>query len=134
MRCLPLPGKMEPMAAPAEPTTKAAWPWPDSLDAMIAAPDHHRLVFENEHMRVIDTVIPAGHTVPVHTHRWPAVYYVIVPGHFIRRDPEGQVLFDSRTIAPQEKFSATWLDCLTPHSVENVSPHEIHVVNVELKD
>jgi hypothetical protein len=123
------------MAATAEPTRKQEWLWPDSLDAMIAAPDHHRLVFENERMRVIDTVIPAGDTVPVHTHRWPAVYYVIVPGDFIRRDPDGQVLFDSRTSPePQAKFSASWLDCLTPHSVENVSPHEIHVVNVELKD
>ena len=101
---------------------------------MIAAPQYHRLVFENERVRVLDTVIPPGETVPVHTHRWPAIYYHIVPGHFIRRDPEGQVLFDSRTIEAQEKFSATWLDCLTPHSVENVSPHEIHVVNVELKD
>jgi len=123
------------MAASAEPTTKAAWPWPDSLDAMIAAPQYHRLVFENERVRVLDTVIPPGETVPVHTHRWPAIYYVIVPGDFVRRDPEGNLLFDSRTSPePRTKFSATWLECLMPHSVENVSPHEIHVVNVELKD
>jgi hypothetical protein len=123
------------MAAPAEPKGKTEWPWHHSLDAMIAAPQYHRLVFENERVRVLDTVIPPGETVPVHTHRWPAIYYHIVPGHFIRRDPDGNVLFDSRT-QPElpPTFSAIWLDCLPPHSVENVSPFTIHVVNVELKD
>jgi hypothetical protein len=123
------------MSAPSQPTVKPHWPWPDHLDAMTAAPDHHRLVFENERMRVLDTVIPPGDIVPVHHHRWPAIYYVIVPGDFIRRDPDGNVLFDSRTATEkQTPFSASWLECLPPHSVENVSPHQIHVVNVELKD
>jgi hypothetical protein len=122
------------MAAPEEPTGKTPWPWHESLDAMIAAPDHHRLVFENERMRVLDTLIPPGETVPVHTHRWPAIYYHIVPGHIIRRDPDGNVLFDSREGELQPVFSASWLEFLPPHSVENVSPYAIHVVNVELKD
>ena len=57
-----------------------SWPWPDSLDARTAAPRHHSLVLENERVRVLDTRIPVGDTVPVHTHRWPAVYYTISPG------------------------------------------------------
>jgi len=123
------------MAASAEPTRKTEWPWPDSFDAMIAAPQYHRLVFENERVRVLDTLIPPGETVPVHSHRWPAIYYVVVPGDFIRRDPDGKVLFDSRTVPDtRPPFSASWLDCLPPHSVENVSPVAIHVVNIELKD
>ncbi len=47
------------------------WPWPPELDALIAAPKHHTLVLENDRMRLLDTVIPVGDTVPVHTHRWP---------------------------------------------------------------
>jgi hypothetical protein len=27
------------------------WPWPDELDAMIAAPAFHRRLFENDHVR-----------------------------------------------------------------------------------
>ena len=74
-----------------------SWPWPPELDAVIAAPKHHRLVFENDQVRVLDTRIPVGDTVPVHTHRWPAVYNTVRFSHFIRRDGEGKILFDSRT-------------------------------------
>jgi hypothetical protein len=31
------------------------WPWPDALDALSAAPQQHRLLFENAHVRVLDT-------------------------------------------------------------------------------
>jgi hypothetical protein len=109
----------------------AEWPWPDSLDAVIAAPKHHRIVFENEFVRMLDTRIPPGDTVPVHTHRWPAVYYTLSFSHFVRRDDEGNVTFDSRTV--QARAEAAWLDCLPPHSVENVGGHDIHLVSVELK-
>ena len=77
---------------------KRPWPWPETLDAVIAAPRHHTLIFENEQVRVLDTHIPPGDTVPVHTHRWPAVYYTIQIAPFVRRDGEGNVTFDSRTL------------------------------------
>jgi hypothetical protein len=107
------------------------WCWPDELDAVIAAPKHHKLILENERVRVLDTHIPVGDTVPVHTHRWPAVYYVIQSSHFIRRDQDGNVTFDSRTVAPGP--TANFLEYLPPHSVENVGDREIHLISVELK-
>ena len=113
----------------------ATWPWPDSLDAVIAAPQYHRLVLENDRVRVLDTRIPPGDIVPVHTHRWPAIYYTIKAGDFVRRDGEGNVLFDSRTVPGMLTASAgTWIECLPPHSVENVSGSEIHLISVELKN
>jgi hypothetical protein len=33
-------------------------------------------VFENDRVRVLHIVIPPGDTVPLHTHRLPAVLYV----------------------------------------------------------
>ncbi len=39
----------------------------DELDALIAAPDNHLLMFENEHVSVLDTHIAPGETTPVHT-------------------------------------------------------------------
>ncbi len=109
-----------------------SWPWPPELDAVIAAPKHHRLILENEHVRVLDTLIPKGDLVPVHTHRWPAVYYTIERGHFIRRDGEGNVLFDSRT-APALP-PAAFLENLPPHSVENVGENDIRLISFEMKD
>ena len=43
--------------------------WPDSLDALVAATDHHTLLLENERIGVLKTLIPPGDTTPVHTHR-----------------------------------------------------------------
>lgn len=115
----------------SEASSVEAWPWPDSLDAVIAAPKHHRLVLENDRVRVLDTLIPAGDTVPVHTHRWPAVYYTIQSGEFIRRDGEGKLLFDSRTVSGRP--AANFVDCLPPHSVENVGPTDIRLISFEMK-
>jgi quercetin dioxygenase-like cupin family protein len=110
------------------------WPWPDSLDALIAAPEYHRLVLENEHVRVLEVRIRPGQLVPVHTHRWPSVAYVKSASDFLRRDPEGKVTFDSRTAAvPQKASDVVWTPPLPPHSVENIGPAEIHIVMVELK-
>jgi hypothetical protein len=111
------------------------WPWPDSLDAVIAAPMQHRLVLENERVRVLEVRIAPGETVPVHTHRWPAAIYVARQSDFIRRDSEGNLLFDSRTVGPppREPF-AQWTPPLAPHSVENVGDSEILLISTELKD
>jgi hypothetical protein len=110
-----------------------SWPWPDELDAVTAAPKHHRVIFENERVRMLDTRIPPGDIVPVHTHRWPAVYYTLRYSPFIRRDAEGHILFDSRTL-PNALPEAAWIDCLPPHSVENVGDAEAHLISVETKD
>ena len=110
----------------------SGWPWSDSLNAVIAAPTYHTLVLENEHIRMLDTRIPIGDVVPVHTHRWPAVYYTLSMSHFIRRDGEGELLFDSRTVDGPRPLAA-WIDCLPPHSIENVGDREIHLVSVEVK-
>jgi len=111
----------------------SSWPWPDSLDALVAAPDHHDLVLEDHRMRVIITHIPPGNLVPLHTHRWPGVAYLLSASHFIRRDEHGNVLLDSRKDDPPKALHAQWLDPLPPHTVENVGDAEIRIYIVELK-
>jgi len=114
--------------------TVASWPWPESLDAMSAAPAHHRLLLENERVRVLETRIEPGDTVPLHTHRWPSVYHILSWSDFVRRDAEGQVLVDSRTPGSTiEPPSAVWSEPLPPHTLENVGSQPIHLVSVEIK-
>ena len=110
------------------------WPWPDSLDAVIAAPKHHKLMFENERVRILEVRIPPGETAPLHTHRWPSAIYVARQSDFIRRDGAGNVLFDSRTVAPPPtEPQVQWVPPLPPHSVENVGSVEILLISAELK-
>jgi hypothetical protein len=111
-----------------------AWPWPDSLDAVIAAPNHHKVLFENELVRVLEVRIAPGDIVPVHTHRWPASIYVAKQSDFLRRDGNGDLLFDSRTMGPPPaKPVAQWTPPLPPHSVENIGANEILLISTELK-
>jgi hypothetical protein len=46
-------------------------PEPD-LDGIVAAPDHHRVIFENDRVRVLETIIRSGDVTPLHlaTARW----------------------------------------------------------------
>lgn len=111
------------------------WPWPDTLDALIAAPEHHRLLFENERVRLLEVRIPPGAFVPVHTHRWPSVIYVAAQSDFLRRDGQGSLVFDSRTAGPPPDHPvAQWTSPLPPHSVENVGQREILLIVTELKE
>lgn len=107
-------------------------PGPD--DALIAAPRHHRLSFEDDSVRVLETRIEPGETVPVHSHSWPSVSYVLAFSHFVRRDAEGAVTLDSRAagleLTPGQTFRS---GPLPSHSLENVGEGLIHVVSVEFK-
>ena len=114
--------------------TSATWPWPDSLDALQAAPNHHRLVLENEHVRVLDTRIAPGETVPLHTHRWPAVLHLQSWSDFVRRDEKGHVLLDTRGKPPPASLPLTiWSPAFPPHTLENVGTADLHALSVEIK-
>jgi quercetin dioxygenase-like cupin family protein len=109
-------------------------PWPDDLDAVSAAPHHHRVLLDNSVVRVLDTRIEPGETVPLHTHHWPAAYYILSPGEFVRRDETGAVVVDTRSAARGIKAGeAVWSGPLGPHTLENVGTTSIHVVSVEVK-
>jgi hypothetical protein len=110
----------------------AAWPWPDSLDAVAAAPAHHLVLLENATVRVLDTRIAPGDIVPLHTHRWPCVIYVLSWSDILRRDADGAVMLDTR-VTPMTPTSAMWSAPLPPHTLENVGTREIHIISVELK-
>jgi len=110
------------------------WHWPPDLDALIAAPDHHRLLFENERVRVLSTVIKAGDQTPVHTHRWPSVLYILGWSHFVRYDDQGKVLVDSRKVESlKEPPEVLWSQPLPPHSLKNIGDTDLNIYAVELK-
>ena len=103
------------------------------LDAMIAAPDHHAVLFENDRVRVLDTRLSPGQRTPIHAHEWPAALYVLSWSDFIRRDQHGSVLADSRDRSAPGAGSGLWIDSLPPHSVENIGSSDLHIVAVEVK-
>lgn len=108
-------------------------PWPPELDGVTADPDHHRVLFENDEVRVIETIVRSGDTTAVHTHP-KTVMYVLSGTHFVRRDDSGQALVDTREQGDFVMPSVIWSDGLPPHVIENPGAEDLIVIGIELKD
>jgi hypothetical protein len=114
--------------------TSPAWPRPDELDVMVAAPGFHAFLFEDDRVRVLDGRASSGATVPVHTHRWGGILYVLGSSDFVRRDPDGNVLADTRASKTRPMAgTAVWCNPLTPHTFQNVGSEEFRTLTVEMK-
>lgn len=106
--------------------------WPENLDALIAAPENHKLLLENEKVRVLDTLIRPGDTTPVHTHANPSVFYILSWSDFVRYDGDGNVMTDTRQ-NDGDPPDVLWSEPLGPHAVENVGKADLHVIGIEVK-
>ena len=117
--------------------SKGICPWPGNLDGVKAAPETHSVVFENEHVRVLEVIIPPHSKEPVHTHCLPSTLYIQQIGDIIVRDPDGKLIFDSRQMKENEKQKAPfvlWNAGEGPHSDENPDDLAIKIIQVENKD
>jgi hypothetical protein len=115
--------------------------WPDELDAVAAAPRHHKVLFENEALRVLEVTLEPDDEEPVHHHRWPSVFVldqVQGPVHDIA--PDGTMLPPNRdVIRALESFDGR--GCLVVHMapqppgrVLNQSGKTIHGIRIEMKN
>jgi quercetin dioxygenase-like cupin family protein len=108
--------------------------WPPELDALVAAPQHHKLLFENEFVRVLDTNIQPGEETNLHTHQHPASLYILNWSDFIRYDADRNVLADSKALGLNySSGTALWTGALSPHLLKNVGHSNLHVISVEIK-
>ena len=106
----------------------------DELDGVAVAPDIHKVIFENDQVRVLETTITAGEITPLHTHLTPTLMYVLSGSHFIRRDEHGATMLDTRAnpdfVLPKVLYSES-----TPkHTLENTGADDLVVIGVELKN
>ncbi|MBC8066136.1 MAG: hypothetical protein H7Y17_14990, partial [Chlorobia bacterium] len=105
---------------------------PDEWDACAAAPEFHRILFENDSVRTLETIIRPGQIVPLHTHCWCGVSTVLSWSDMVRRDENGVVTFDSRASGVRrEPGEAMWAEPFALHTLENVGDRAIHIVTVE---
>lgn len=108
--------------------------WPDSLDAVVAAPQNHKVVLENDRVRVLEVTVRPGEKEPLHMHRMPSVMYVMAEDNIRDYDADGKLLYDSRTDkAPPKTPYTIWMEPQAPHRVENLSKKPLRLLRVELK-
>ena len=115
-------------------SSKQACPWPENLDAVKAAPENHKVIFENEHVRVLEVTIAPHSKEPIHTHCWPATLYIQQAGDIIDRDANGRILFDSRQLKVKPKVPfVQWSPGDPAHSVENLDDLPLKLIRIENK-
>jgi predicted metal-dependent enzyme (double-stranded beta helix superfamily) len=124
----------------AQQTDRVVWHWPASVDPLIAAPKNHKLLFENDHIRVLEVTVPPGTTEPVHGHQWPSVFAIdaVQPkdrNHNLeggdkpnrpepKRDYEDSDWYhpECRVMGPQ-----------APHQITNLDTFPMHFYRLEFK-
>lgn len=98
-----------------------------SQDAVKVAPDHYKILLENEHVRVIENTLAPGEKDAMHTH--PAGwYYVTKPGTMKVVHADGKT--ETWEAKPGE---AGWLKTEGPHTSENIGKTTMGFVLVEVK-
>ena len=114
--------------------------WDPKLDAVAAAPKHHKVLFENAALRVLEVTLESDDEEPIHHHRWPSVFVfdqVQGPVHDIA--PDGTQLPPNRDVI---KAVQAWdgKGCLVVNMapqpagrVHNASGKTIHGIRIEMK-
>ncbi len=98
----------------------------EQLDPLEIMPDTHRLLFENEFVRVIESKVPAGRVEPKHSHPH------CVPISLADFEAEITTFPDGKTVRVRRTFgSVAWSEA-TVHEVKIVGNAPSHNVRVEL--
>ena len=103
-------------------------------DAVIAAPNSHKILLENDNVRVVEVVVLPGQTEPMHTHAWPSVMIVNTSTKIKYYDASGNgTEYPERQASPDKPF-VEWMSPEGLHAVENLdSTKTYHAVRIELK-
>lgn len=114
--------------------------WDPALDAVVAAPRNHKVLYENERLRVLEVMLEPDEEEPTHHHRWPSVFvFDQVKGPIHDIAPDGQMLPPNRDVL---KAVQAWdgRGCLVVHMapqpagrVLNSSDLTLHGIRVEMK-
>ena len=115
--------------------------WDPVLDAVIAAPGNHRVLFENDALRVLEVTLLDGEEEPTHHHRWPSVFvFDQVQGPVHDLGPDGNMLPPNRDVM-QAVQAWDGNGCLVVHMapqaagrVRNESGKTVHGIRIEMKN
>ena len=108
--------------------------WPAELDAVAAAPKNHKVLLENDRVRVLDVTVAPGEREAVHAHCLPSVMYVMYEGIDRNYDAQGKLIGEQKVAPPLSEFPQVyWLESTPPHAVENLDVQAIHLLRIELK-
>jgi beta-alanine degradation protein BauB len=97
------------------------------LDPVKAAPDHYKVIFENERVRVLSFHSSPGEKWPLHMH--PDAVTVSLTDYKLRNVVPGTVA----TIVERKRGDAYWIPARS-HTGENIGTTDMDSIIVELKE
>lgn len=140
---------VRPAGAPA---FSAEWPYPMVYDAASAAPDNHRVLYETDHIRLVEVTIRPGETEPMHGHPYPSAVIYDMPGvkqalwgpsdknsvSERQLDPRSPRNGQDATLAKSPSGTEFVPGCTTmgpqaPHQIHNGRPVPLHFYRIEYK-
>lgn len=98
-----------------------------NIDGLTASPDNFKLLFENDHVRVLEYTLKPGKKDSWHTHP-PKSSYVVQGGKIKVYTDKGEVL-----IFDEKAGTAEWSDYLGKHQVENIGSTTVKIILTEVK-
>lgn len=114
--------------------------WDPMLDAVTAAPANHRVVYENDGLRVLEVTLEPDEEEPTHHHRWPSVFvFDQIQGPIHDVAPDGTALPPNRDVMRAIKAwdgSGCLVVQMAPQAagrVFNASGKTLHGIRVEIK-
>lgn len=124
--------------APKQAITEDAWKWPDSLDALVAAKEFHKLVFQTPEFRILEVTVGPGQLDPIHTHKGKSIVWVVNNSPLLYNtfglDENNKLILikqDTIRIKPEELNIGSWEKPEPPHSVENIGKELFKLYRLE---
>ena len=98
-----------------------------NIDALVSSPANFKLLLDNDYVRVLEYTLGPGKKDEWHTH--PAKSSYVVSGGQLK-----VYLENGETImADEENGTASWMDAVGKHYVENVGTTPVKIILTEIK-
>jgi hypothetical protein len=122
-------------AWPKDKASPKCWPWPDSMEATVAAPGNHRILYDDANIRLLEVTAFVGEMGPFHDHPWSSIFINLQPQPRGRdHEPNGSVTDPGGEILANANFpvlSATGPQ--GPHSWEDLDRFPKRFYSLEFK-
>jgi hypothetical protein len=124
---------------PAEPMF--CTPASHEYDAVTAAPLSHSVVFEDDHVRVLEVLVPPLASEPIHIHALPSVMMGDTGGaagakfiYTTYRMEDGKfVEVEKQEITPTPGYRTVWSGPEGPHAITNIGTAPMRITRIEIK-
>ena len=110
--------------------------WDPKSTALLAAPANHKVIYEDDALRIVSVTVPPGTAEPVHSHPYYSVLVFDQPARSEDRDAQGRPAARA-FIALQSTAMGIPIVGIqapqAPHSLRNLDRTAIHLTRIEFK-